>query len=94
MWEKEGLTIVKTEDLPTVLLPGNYSARNVIETILLLNSQTFGFHIPYRDMKDIAEDIYCKDPRLVQKAMAVTSALNAASSEKRNEKEEDKGPVQ
>lgn len=93
MWEKEGVATVRTEDLPTILLPANQSARDVIETVYALNSQTFGFHLPYRDLRDRADDIYCNDSRLIEKAMAVNAALNAAASEKKPEKEDDKGPV-
>jgi hypothetical protein len=97
MWEKEKLTIVNPDHLPTVLHPANYSAKEVILTVLELNSQVFGFHVPYRDLKDAAEDNFCIDPRLIHKARRVVCALNDEASKKKDPPptpDDSKEPVQ
>lgn len=78
MWSEDKLTIVNSADLPTVLLPGNYSAKEIIHTVYCLESQAQGFHIPFQALIDAAEHFYCNDPKLLEKAKAVNFALNEA----------------
>lgn len=82
MWKEDGLVLVKADELPTILFPSNFSAKEVIETALFLESQAFGFHIPFRNLIDLASHYYCKDTHLIDKAKAVVAELNKASAEK------------
>lgn len=69
---------INTARLPTVLLPGNESARTVILSAFTFEPPTHEFRINPRSLREHAREQMCSDPLLFRKAERIIFELNKA----------------